>query len=101
MLSQITAFRSKWLVGSSNISKVGSMNRALWAQTLRLRQVDAIPVPLRMFAAAYLARETLILHPPENLLVGLFCISGVNDRPANILLALASAAAAPIALNSS
>lgn len=54
-----------------------------------------------MFAAAYLARETLILHPPENLLVGLFCISGVNDRPANILLALASAAAAPIALNSS
>lgn len=54
-----------------------------------------------MFAAAHLARETLILHPPENLLVGLFCISGVNDRPANILLALASAAAAPIALNSS
>lgn len=49
----------------------------------------------------YLARETLILHPPENLLVALFCISGVKDRPARILLALASAAAAPIADSSS
>lgn len=56
---------------------------------------------LDQFVMVYLARETLILHPPENLLVGLFCISGVNDRPARILLALASAAAAPIALSSS
>jgi len=49
----------------------------------------------------YLARETLILQPPENLLVGLFCISVVKDRPARILRALGSAAAAPMALSSS
>lgn len=30
LLSQITAFRSKWLVGSSSMSKVGSINKALW-----------------------------------------------------------------------
>lgn len=50
---------------------------------------------------AHLARDTLILQPPENFLVGLFCISEVKDKPAKILRALASAAAAPIALNSS
>ncbi len=50
---------------------------------------------------AHLARDTLILQPPENFLVGLFCISGVKDRPAKILRALASAASAPIALKSS
>ena len=27
--SQITAFKSRWLVGSSNIRRVGSINRAL------------------------------------------------------------------------
>lgn len=32
LLSQITAFRSKWLVGSSSMSKVGSMNKALWIE---------------------------------------------------------------------
>lgn len=67
-------------------------------------QVQVRPDPRRdvcLAAAAYLARETLILQPPENLLVGLFCISGVKDKPARILLALASAAAAPMALSSS
>ena len=69
---------------------------------------------------AHLARETLILHPPENFLVARPCISGVNPRPwtkntlhtaagpqaqyllptASILLALDSADAAPIASSS-
>lgn len=37
LLSQMTAFRSRWLVGSSSISKVGSMNRALrvWGERQR------------------------------------------------------------------
>ena len=29
LLSQMTAFRSKWLVGSSSSNNVGSMNKAL------------------------------------------------------------------------
>lgn len=29
LLSQMTAFRSRWFVGSSSISKVGSIKRAL------------------------------------------------------------------------
>lgn len=36
LLSQMTAFRSRWLVGSSSISRVGSMNRALWTQQARI-----------------------------------------------------------------
>jgi len=55
----------------------------------------------QQFFMVYLARDTLIRQPPEKRLVGLFCISVVNDRPARILRALGSAAAAPIALSSS
>ena len=49
----------------------------------------------------YLARDTLILHPPEKFLVGLSCISFVNPKPARIRRALGSAESAFIALNSS
>mmetsp|Transcript_10863 Transcript_10863/g.47046 ORF Transcript_10863/g.47046 Transcript_10863/m.47046 type:complete len:370 (-) Transcript_10863:303-1412(-) len=78
--SQITALRSRWLVGSSRSRHVGSMNRAL-AREMRMRQ------------------------PPENDLVVLNMLnrSGpvwvpsffamVNPRPWRILLALASAVA--------
>lgn len=51
--------------------------------------------------AAHLARETRMRQPPENFCVGRFCISGSKPRPARIRLALASAAAAPVARNSS
>lgn len=40
-------------------------------------------------------------QPPENFCVGRFCISGSKPRPARIRRALASAAAAPVARNSS
>ena len=46
MSSQITAFKSKWFVGSSSMRRVGSMKRAL-------------------------ARLTRIRQPPENLFVDL------------------------------
>ena len=49
----------------------------------------------------YLARETLILQPPDKLFVGLSIIPIVNPRPARILLAFGSAASAPIARSSS
>lgn len=51
--------------------------------------------------AAHLARDTRMRQPPENFCVGRFCISGSKPRPAKIRRALASAAAAPIARNSS
>lgn len=106
LLSQMTAFKSRWLVGSSSISRVGSMKRALWVIQVNSELKSSfnsfmLETPFMKFVILYLARETLILHPPENLFVGLFCISGVKDRPARILLAFASAAAAPIALSSS
>lgn len=50
---------------------------------------------------AHLARETRMRQPPENFCVGRFCISGSKPRPARIRRALASAAAAPVARNSS
>lgn len=40
-------------------------------------------------------------QPPENFCVGRFCISGSKPKPARIRRALASAAAAPVARNSS
>ena len=49
----------------------------------------------------HLAKDTLILQPPDRLFVGLSIIPIVNPRPARILLALGSAASAPIALKSS
>ncbi len=48
-----------------------------------------------------LARLTLILQPPENLLVALCCISLLKPRPASSLAALGSAWSAPIARSSS
>mmetsp|Transcript_34919 Transcript_34919/g.84510 ORF Transcript_34919/g.84510 Transcript_34919/m.84510 type:complete len:208 (-) Transcript_34919:1118-1741(-) len=72
----MTAFKSKWFVGSSNMSKVGSTNRAR-------------------------AKEILILQPPLNIFVGLVCISTVNPKPYRILRALASMESAPILVNSS
>lgn len=50
---------------------------------------------------AHLAKETRMRQPPENFCVGRFCISGSKPRPARIRRALASAAAAPVARNSS
>lgn len=38
LLSQMTAFRSRWLVGSSSIRRVGSMNRALWGKNVRVSE---------------------------------------------------------------
>ena len=70
--SQMTALRSKWLVGSSNSNNVGSMNRALGSHDMESR-VNHM--------TRYLANETLILHPPENLIVALPCISIVNPKP--------------------
>lgn len=74
--SQITAFKSKWFVGSSNNNNVGSRYKAL-------------------------AKDTRILHPPEKFFVARSCISVENPKPANILLALGSAESALIAFNSS
>ena len=37
LLSQMTALRSRWLVGSSNISSVGSMNNALEGEAAECR----------------------------------------------------------------
>lgn len=51
--------------------------------------------------AAHLARDTRIRQPPENFCVDRFCISGSKPRPAKMRRALASAAAAPVARNSS
>jgi hypothetical protein len=48
-----------------------------------------------------LARLTLILQPPENLLVALCCISLLKPRPASRRAALGSAWSAPIARSSS
>ena len=48
-----------------------------------------------------LARLTLILQPPENLLVALCCISLLKPRPASSRAALGSAWSAPIARSSS
>ena len=53
----MTAFKSRWLVGSSNSSRVGSMNSAR-------------------------AKETRMRHPPENWFVGRPCISASKPRPA-------------------
>lgn len=72
----MTALRSRWLVGSSSRSRVGSRKRAR-------------------------ASDTRIRQPPEKLLVGLSCIDLENPRPANILRARGSAESAPIAFNSS
>mmetsp|Transcript_4926 Transcript_4926/g.11747 ORF Transcript_4926/g.11747 Transcript_4926/m.11747 type:complete len:203 (+) Transcript_4926:1213-1821(+) len=72
----MTALRSRWFVGSSSIRSVGSTKRAR-------------------------ANEILILQPPENILVGLVCISVVNPRPDKIPWALASAESAPMLANSS
>ena len=38
-----------------------------------------------------LASASLILHPPENVLVGYCCLSGENPRPARMVAALDSA----------
>mmetsp|Transcript_9991 Transcript_9991/g.30432 ORF Transcript_9991/g.30432 Transcript_9991/m.30432 type:complete len:241 (+) Transcript_9991:430-1152(+) len=69
--SQIAARRSRWFVGSSSISSVGWMKRAL-------------------------AREILILQPPLKVFVALPCMAGVKPKPWRILDARASAEAAPI-----
>lgn len=74
--SQMTALRSRWLVGSSSSSNVGSRNRAR-------------------------ANDTLIRHPPEKLLVGRSCMDLEKPKPARIRRALGSAESAPIAFNSS
>lgn len=74
--NQMTALRSRWLVGSSNSSRVGSRNKAL-------------------------ARDTLIRQPPEKFLVARFCISLENPKPAKIRRARGSAESALIAFNSS
>ena len=74
--SQMTAFRSRWFVGSSNNRRVGSRNRAL-------------------------ARDTLIRQPPEKFLVARFCISLENPKPAKIRRARGSAESALIAFSSS
>jgi len=46
-----------------------------------------------------LAKETLILHPPDKDLVGLFLISSSKPKPFNILIALDSALSASISVN--
>lgn len=74
--NHITAFKSKWFVGSSSSKSVGSKNKAL-------------------------ARLTRILQPPDKSLVGLSIIFFVKPRPDNIRLALPSAASALIATSSS
>ena len=74
--NQMTALRSKWLVGSSNNRSVGSTNKAR-------------------------AKDTRILQPPDKFFVGLSIISFVNPRPARIRRALGSAASAFIAFSSS
>jgi len=74
--SQMTAFRSRWFVGSSNNRRVGSRNKAL-------------------------ARDTLIRQPPEKFLVARFCISLENPKPARIRRARGSAESALIAFSSS
>lgn len=74
--SQMTAFRSRWFVGSSNNRRVGSRNKAL-------------------------ARDTLIRQPPEKFLVARFCISLENPKPAKIRRARGSAESALIAFSSS
>mmetsp|Transcript_27782 Transcript_27782/g.66136 ORF Transcript_27782/g.66136 Transcript_27782/m.66136 type:complete len:203 (+) Transcript_27782:1194-1802(+) len=72
----MTASKSKWFVGSSSMSNVGSMKSAR-------------------------ANEILILQPPLNILVGFVCISPSKPRPKRMRRALASADAAPILLSSS
>mmetsp|Transcript_8453 Transcript_8453/g.18224 ORF Transcript_8453/g.18224 Transcript_8453/m.18224 type:complete len:215 (-) Transcript_8453:468-1112(-) len=47
------------------------------------------------------AKEMRIRQPPENILVGLVCISILNPNPYKIRRARASAASAPILVNSS
>lgn len=49
LLSQMTALRSRWLVGSSSISSVGSMNSALKRGGVKVRKeavCSANPEPL-------------------------------------------------------
>lgn len=53
--NQITAFKSKWFVGSSRSNKVGSKYKAL-------------------------AKETLILQPPEKFLVALSCQTFTHSK---------------------
>jgi len=64
--SQITASRSKWFVGSSR-SRISG------------------------FTKSALAKETLILQPPESFSVGFLIISCVNPKPPRIYAALDSA----------
>mmetsp|Transcript_20853 Transcript_20853/g.45700 ORF Transcript_20853/g.45700 Transcript_20853/m.45700 type:complete len:201 (+) Transcript_20853:437-1039(+) len=67
--SQITARRSRWLVGSSSRSNVGWMKRAR-------------------------AREMRMRHPPEKVCVARTCMEGVKPSPLRILAARPSAASA-------
>mmetsp|Transcript_52587 Transcript_52587/g.102852 ORF Transcript_52587/g.102852 Transcript_52587/m.102852 type:complete len:117 (+) Transcript_52587:1133-1483(+) len=73
-VSQATAWRSRWLVGSSRRRMSGSAKSAR-------------------------ARATRILHPPEKFCVGFFCMSGSNPNPARISLALLSADAASMSVS--
>lgn len=70
----MTAFKSKWLIVSSSINKVGSKYKAL-------------------------ANDTHIVLPPEKFLDAPFCITLLNTKPARILRAVGSAESAPIKFN--
>mmetsp|Transcript_30232 Transcript_30232/g.93278 ORF Transcript_30232/g.93278 Transcript_30232/m.93278 type:complete len:170 (+) Transcript_30232:1242-1751(+) len=74
--SQITAFKSRWFVGSSSIRTSGSMNTAD-ASAIRFRQ------------------------PPEKDFVGRSCHSVGNPRPNKIRRARASACSEPMIFSSS
>lgn len=74
--NHITAFKSKWFVGSSKRRSVGSRNNAR-------------------------AKLTRIRQPPDKSLVGRSIILRVNPRPERIRRTFPSAASAFIAFNSS
>lgn len=74
--SHITALRSRWFVGSSKSSKVGSINNAL-----KKKQRSHSHKFSHSNRDAHLARETLIRQPPDRCFVGLSCICAVKPRP--------------------